>query len=797
MKKLSTIAAVAALACLGAHAQNQWTVEGELLQVDTLYHNMVAPGISQTSLWLHNDDGRTLRAFYCTVDLTNPYITLAAVCGNDHLAGNETTTSMAQRHSQPGRRYVAGVNGDFFMTSGTTSRGVSQIGTPVGSAVVEGTIFRARNGASSFKNFIVDVNDQVYANPFDFGGTLTVPGGGQAQLGGINVNGINNRIVIYNDRYYGSTNQAAGSNEVLAVLPQGVRFETARPFKMVVAAEPSTSGDTTIPDSAYVLRGQGTASTLLGALQVGDTIEVSPTWTCNGVSVEPREIVSGNPKILGDGEVLDTEAERGDANSRQPRAAIGYSDGGDKIYFMVVDGRTPNSQGVRTSALAQIMTYAGVTDAINVDGGGSATLYTSALGQRNHPSDGVERPDGNAFFAVSTAPDDSVVASIRFVDHALKSTRFGMCQPRFYGYNQYGMLVDTDLQGVTLSCEPELGTITGGGTTFFADGTAAQGLLTAHYGNVSASMVMQVVGDASSLSLSMDSLITDTYRYTPVPMQATVGLETQVVNPAALDWVSTNEDVVTVGQNGILHGVANGEALLIGTRDSFCDTLRVIVERPTAHVMPIDPGLDVATWKISQTGGKNGVATANGDGFDYTYTGASGRAPKITLTKTLRLWSLPDTLRLRINPGEAPVKNLVLSLRTPAMGSSYVTIEPDTIVANSEFTVDLPVVQIADTANLANYPITLQSIQINMNSSTTGQQYTMHFNGFETVYAAVEPEPALRGDVDGDGVVDAADVTALVGVLLGTGTSDASDVNGDGAVDATDVTALIGIILGN
>ncbi len=51
------------------------------------------------------------------------------------------------------------------------------------------------------------------------------------------------------------------------------------------------------------------------------------------------------------------------------------------------------------------------------------------------------------------------------------------------------------------------------------------------------------------------------------------------------------------------------------------------------------------------------------------------------------------------------------------------------------------------------------------------------------------------GDVNADDEVDASDVTALVALLLGSGSSDDADVNGDGVVDASDVTALIGIIL--
>lgn len=56
----------------------------------------------------------------------------------------------------------------------------------------------------------------------------------------------------------------------------------------------------------------------------------------------------------------------------------------------------------------------------------------------------------------------------------------------------------------------------------------------------------------------------------------------------------------------------------------------------------------------------------------------------------------------------------------------------------------------------------------------------------------------LLGDVNGDGSVTIADVTALVNIILGKSTDiyNAGDVNGDSFVTIADVTALVNIILG-
>jgi hypothetical protein len=59
----------------------------------------------------------------------------------------------------------------------------------------------------------------------------------------------------------------------------------------------------------------------------------------------------------------------------------------------------------------------------------------------------------------------------------------------------------------------------------------------------------------------------------------------------------------------------------------------------------------------------------------------------------------------------------------------------------------------------------------------------------------------IKGDVNGDGNVTIADVTALVNIILGKDTEgvydhEAADVNGDGGITIADVTALVNIILG-
>lgn len=62
-----------------------------------------------------------------------------------------------------------------------------------------------------------------------------------------------------------------------------------------------------------------------------------------------------------------------------------------------------------------------------------------------------------------------------------------------------------------------------------------------------------------------------------------------------------------------------------------------------------------------------------------------------------------------------------------------------------------------------------------------------------------EEQPSVFGDVNQDGYVTAADITALYDILLGNTTNfmETADVNGDGEITAADITTIYNILLGN
>lgn len=72
--------------------------------------------------------------------------------------------------------------------------------------------------------------------------------------------------------------------------------------------------------------------------------------------------------------------------NRHPRTAIGTDKKGN-VYLVVVDGRSKgNADGATIAELTKICEWLGMSDAINLDGGSSSTMWSKGDGVINHPS---------------------------------------------------------------------------------------------------------------------------------------------------------------------------------------------------------------------------------------------------------------------------------------------------------------------------------------------------------------------------------------------------------------------------
>jgi exopolysaccharide biosynthesis protein len=100
------------------------------------------------------------------------------------------------------------------------------------------------------------------------------------------------------------------------------------------------------------------------------------------------EVLSSGPLLLFGGE-KEKMVQQAFNTNRHPRTAIGITK--DKHLLLVtVDGRSSEAQGMSNEELAQLMLALGCTEALNLDGGGSTTLWIAGKGTEgivNYPSD--------------------------------------------------------------------------------------------------------------------------------------------------------------------------------------------------------------------------------------------------------------------------------------------------------------------------------------------------------------------------------------------------------------------------
>lgn len=740
MKKKLILTALILVPAVWMSGRTTLDVRGVTYNVDTTFHAKVGPGTTQTSLKL-SGTSNPLLVHYLTIDRTTPGVSIRAVCATNKVAGTARTSTMASSNTKPGVDYFAGCNADFFTTSGNATNGSSKVGTPTTSCTVEREIYKTSN---SNYQFSVDVDGVARVCRLNYyTGTATI-GEKVTLFKGVNVMSPANGITLYTPRFWGTANQndyAGECNQVTARLVAGDEFTAGGKFRLEVTSEPTTDGDLAIPSDGFVIHGRGTSKTgcntgalnFVGALHKGDIVEFDNIiLTPEGERIVPRTIVSGNPKNVGGGLTLDTEGERNDASARHPRTCVGVNEDGTKMIMMVIDGRIGASVGVTTSMLADVMRFAGAYEAVNVDGGGSSTLYTHALGVRNNCSDGSERAVGNAIFAVLEAPEDDEVAEIGFADWTKTVPYLGEYRPLIYAYNKYGKLIDTDYRGFTLSCDEALGTVSEDGLGLIAGGSGTHRLTATTPDGISACVVVTVSKD-SPIEATLPSVLLNATREWDVQLHSIVDNDRMVVSPRAFQWTSSDTEVATVTADGTVKGVADGKCTVTGVRGAMTIPVEVTVEVPKDIYHHIDPTPSAENWATSKTSLNIENFEVNENhtfGIDYKLT--STRGPKITLTRKIAMWSHPMAVNIGLNPGNSTVSSMTLTLkaqndtRTVATTLSGISAEPGEYV--------FPLKDMMNTDDIAVYPVEFTSAAFSVGGSTS-TPYHLDITGIRAQYS--------------------------------------------------------------
>ena len=300
---------------------------------------------------------------------------LKPVLARDKIPGRATVKQMSNEYNA-----IAAINASYFGLSGEL------YGNTKIDGIMAGTTYytRATLGINADKSTIWGRTD--------YKGKLTM-GGATLDINGIDCERGADTVVIYNLHQGTRT----GTNDF------GVEFIVQND---IVTDIFRNKGNNEIPVTGYVISAHGKAAEILKNTQIGEKVIFEQSIVdVDGVANfdQAIQIVGAGPILVKNGAVyvtVDEEKFPSDIrDGRAPRSAVGVTKYGDYI-LAIVDGRQAHSKGCTLQEWAEILLNDfDAVNAINLDGGGSTELVVKG-DIVNSPSDGQERPVGNALIII-------------------------------------------------------------------------------------------------------------------------------------------------------------------------------------------------------------------------------------------------------------------------------------------------------------------------------------------------------------------------------------------------------------
>jgi hypothetical protein len=303
-------------------------------------------------------------------------VRLSSLLSNDQVMYAEPVLEMATRANA-----VAAVNAGFFNVNNGEPVGLLKVAgvlvsdTPVTKGAVG--IWSPEKGRTelAFDQISARVDLRIGAEP-----SAVAMG-----VDGVDTTRARGKLMLYTPKYHEHTDTAGNGMEWVL-----------RGSPLTVVEVRTNAGSTPIPRDGYVLSFGGLELPAeLKLLSAGTPVSLDTHWTTvNGL--EPDRIASADHVVNGAGllrvkgrRITSWENERlsgpNFVDARHPRTMIGVDRRGD-IWLVVVDGRQAASAGMSFADLQRLADRLQLTDALNLDGGGSTTMVVKGA-VVNRPSD--------------------------------------------------------------------------------------------------------------------------------------------------------------------------------------------------------------------------------------------------------------------------------------------------------------------------------------------------------------------------------------------------------------------------
>jgi Phosphodiester glycosidase len=309
-------------------------------------------------------------------------VRLDVVHALDAAIGLEKTSSIASRHGA-----FAAINAGFFKKGkgfDGDAAGVMQIdGKLISESFADRIALLINNDSKKTKISFERVTAKLFVTYDNF---IT-------QIVGINRPEENGEIIVFTPEF----KQTPPSSEKRTdFIFSGCKYAC----KKVEVIE--SKGGTVIAADMFVLRFDEAKHDYLAEYLRKQSAEITPKWfaitktfqTSNPKNYKKiyktEDIIAGVPQLIKDGKIAITWQEekigKEFVETRHPRTAVAKLKDG-KFLMITVDGRQAGfSVGMNLNELAEFLLELGATDAMNLDGGGSTTMFLDGK-LMNKPSD--------------------------------------------------------------------------------------------------------------------------------------------------------------------------------------------------------------------------------------------------------------------------------------------------------------------------------------------------------------------------------------------------------------------------
>ena len=321
--------------------------------------------------------GQQVRMNLLRLDLTK--VRLDVVHAMDAAIGTEKTSSIATRHGA-----FAAINAGFFRLDNSIFAG-----DPAGVLKIDGKVLSESNSNRIALFLENKPNETVtFLSHLNIGGTLLI-GKRRFFNFGLNRQRTEDDLVIFTPEFGRTTLTDPNGLEVIIRRGKITQIRNGK-------------GSSPIPADGFVISATGRKRVeVLRRVKIGViSREQFSSWGFGeGLSDNPinqlppfstsEDIVGGVPELVRNGKIhLTWEQEKSSKSfveTRHPRTAVAKLKDG-KFLMITVDGRSESSGGIGLYDLSNYLLELGASDAMNLDGGGSTTMFLDGK-VVNHPSD--------------------------------------------------------------------------------------------------------------------------------------------------------------------------------------------------------------------------------------------------------------------------------------------------------------------------------------------------------------------------------------------------------------------------